>query len=79
MPTYIDEEMGYQLGPQALDSILEEYRIQPNITWMKVRLNDLPPNHHHLILVLFNDGTVASNFPENIDWLGAVAYAHVGF
>lgn len=70
---------GHVLGPSSLEAILEEYKIQPSIRWMPVRQNDLPPKHHHLILVLFNDGTVIAEFPENVNWLGALAYAHVGY
>lgn len=70
---------GFKVGPASLDAILEMYGIQPHITWIPVRQNDLPPHHHHLIMVLFDDGTVANDFPENVDWLGALAYAHIGY
>lgn len=71
--------MEHKLGPSSLEATLEEYGLQPNIRWMKIGCNDIPPTHHHLMMVLFNDGTVAVEFPENVFWLGAIAYAHVGY
>jgi len=68
----------YNVSP-SLESTLEKYGVQPTIHWMKLNVNEAPPVHHHLILVLFNDGTVKADFPENINWLGALAYAHVGY
>ena len=70
---------GHSLGPTSLDAILEAHGVQPFISWMKLSINDRAPGHHHLIMVLFDDGTVIVNFPENIDFLGAIAYAHVGY
>lgn len=71
--------MEHKMGPSALDAILEEYKIQPHIKWIKVRPNDLPPPDERFVLVLFNDGTVRADFGEDIDWLGALAFAYISF
>lgn len=68
----------YNVSP-SLESILSKYKVQPSIHWVRLIPNEAPPQHHHLIMVLFNDGTVVSDFPENVDWLGSLAYAHIGY
>ncbi len=70
---------GYTNGPASLEAVLEEYKIQPNIRWMKVSPNDLPPSLTVFVIVLFNDGTVIVDLAEDIDWLGAVAFGYVSY
>jgi len=71
--------MEHHRGPTTLDAILEEYKIQPYLKWIKVQPHDLPPPDERFVLVLFNDGTVSADFGGDIDWLGALAFAYISF
>ena len=64
---------------ESLDTILEKHRIQPYIRWIRLNLNDRMPSNGAPVIVLFNDGTMTVDVDEDIDWLGAIAFAYIGY
>jgi len=71
--------MEHTVGPSSLEALLEEYKIQPNIRWMKLNINDVPPQGDIFVVVLFNDGTVTAKFARDINWLGAIAFGYISY